>query len=674
MLKTEKIFFIVLLFCTSLHCQSNFSSRSRDSIFILRKLSNDKNLSLKERVFYADKAVRLSILLKEDSTYLNSNRNLSTIYLQNGIYDSLKRLNQVNLELAKSIKDTTAMAFARYNLGFYYDYNIKYDSAYYHYFNAVKLFKAIRDDSNSGELLLNMANIQDTERDYIGGEINAIASIDLFQNLPKNDRNLSNLWSANNLIGIISGKLKLYDKSLEYHDMAYGYANKMKDGYYYKILSNSNIASTYRKKGNYSIAISKYREILADKNLIAYDSSSYASTISNLAHTQFLQGLRSKEEIEKPFKEAISIAKGIDDNSTEVYTYLYLGKYFESLNHGDSAFKYINKAYKLSKVSKTNDVLLESLVLKASLTKDSSRQFLMEHIKLSDSLVLAERSIRNKFARIDYETESFKQQKEVVSRQNILLIIASSILAITLLLFYVIKTRREKVKELQLAQQQQQANEEIYNLMLSQQDKMDEARAVEKKRISQDIHDGILGRLFGVRLNLDNLNFVKTDDGITRRSNYINELKEIEFDIRKVSHDLNTDFVSNSSFSDIINTLVETQCEAYGLAHAIAITKSINWDLVSNKTKVHIYRITQESLQNIYKHAEASLVSITINEDNNSLSLTISDNGKGFENEKIKDGIGLKNIKSRVEEINATFHLKTIKNQGTTVGIEIPVK
>ncbi|WP_313791258.1 sensor histidine kinase [Lacinutrix neustonica] len=173
---------------------------------------------------------------------------------------------------------------------------------------------------------------------------------------------------------------------------------------------------------------------------------------------------------------------------------------------------------------------------------------------------------------------------------------------------------------------------------------------------------------------MDNLNVVKTDDAITRRSNYINELKEIEFDIRKVSHDLNTDFVSNSSFSDIINTLVETQCEAYGLAHSIAITKSINWDLVSNKTKVHIYRITQESLQNIYKHAEASLVSITINEDNNSLSLTISDNGKGFENEKVKDGIGLKNIKSRVEEINATFHLKTIKNQGTTVEIEIPVK
>ena len=61
--------------------------------------------------------------------------------------------------------------------------------------------------------------------------------------------------------------------------------------------------------------------------------------------------------------------------------------------------------------------------------------------------------------------------------------------------------------------------------MLSQQEKIDEARSVEKNRISQEIHDGILGRLFGARLSLDSLNLVKTDEAISKRSNYISELK-----------------------------------------------------------------------------------------------------------------------------------------------------
>jgi len=140
--------------------------------------------------------------------------------------------------------------------------------------------------------------------------------------------------------------------------------------------------------------------------LISYDSSSYASTISNIAHTKFLSGIRNKKEIETPYKEALTIAKAINDRSTEIYTYLYLGKYYESVKELDSAMKYTNKAYNISKTVKANDILLESLVLKSSLSKDSSQHFLMKHIKLTDSLVFAERSVRNKFARINLETHN----------------------------------------------------------------------------------------------------------------------------------------------------------------------------------------------------------------------------------------------------------------------------
>jgi signal transduction histidine kinase len=303
---------------------------------------------------------------------------------------------------------------------------------------------------------------------------------------------------------------------------------------------------------------------------------------------------------------------------------------------------------------------------------EKGKKFLKEHIHLNDSLLANERSFRNKFARIKFETEQIELENERISRERFWLLMISIVLITTLVLLYVVITQRAKNKELKFAQDQQKTNEEIYNLMLSQQDKVDEARAREKVRISQELHDGILGRLFGTRLSLDSLNFVEGKDAIFNRANYIKELKLIEEDIRKISHDLNTDFVSGSGFMDILTELIENQTQAYNLQHEFKFTDDINWEIVPNKTKINIYRIIQESMQNIYKHANASLVKISIQQKNNVICLTIIDDGDGFLVNKSKKGIGLKNIHSRVNEINGDVHFESELKSGTTITINIP--
>ena len=677
MLRYFLLILTFFLFFSSAFSQATVKDKLLDSIVLLRKLSKDESLDYQQSKDFALKAISLSKKYGKDSTVLKSKKRLSYIYLTNSKYEKTKSINFENLKLATKLGDSFAIANANQILGYIYDEEVKNDSAYYYYFKAVNTYKRLKKNKEASEVLLNMAIIQNDERDYIGAEINAIDSKKLLSGIPEIDYNLETLWSIHNLIGIIYGKLKLYDKALEYNDEAYKYADKMTKeynyGYYYKLSTAASIASIYRKKGDYSIAIDKYSEILENGNLLAYDSSFYASTISNRAHSKFLNGIRSENEIEKPYREAIKISKAVDNHVTEIYTYFYLSKYFESVKRKDSAKTYINKSYKIAKSYKLNDFLLETLVFNASLKKDSSSYFLNEHIQLNDSLVSAERSIRNKFAIIDYETDVIIQEKEAISKQNLWLLITSIGLMFSIVLLYVIKTQRERNKEFQLAQQQQEANEEIYNLMLSQQDKMDEARAVEKKRISQEIHDGILGRLFGTRLSLDSLNMVNTEEAIVSRENYINDLMEIEKDIRKVSHDLNADFITHASFSDMINSLVETQCNAYKLEYKTKIDQKIIWENLTNKTKIHIYRIVQESLQNIYKHAQAKLVNVTLQQKNNLISLCIIDDGVGYDKSKRKEGIGLKNIKSRVEAINGKLNIDSKINEGTTIKIEIPI-
>jgi signal transduction histidine kinase len=78
---------------------------------------------------------------------------------------------------------------------------------------------------------------------------------------------------------------------------------------------------------------------------------------------------------------------------------------------------------------------------------------------------------------------------------------------------------------------------------------------------------------------------------------------------------------------------------------------------------------------NIQKHAEASFVFIkfSLNESAKEIELIIKDDGKGFNNQK-KPGIGLKNIKSRVDEVHGKISIDSKLGTGTKISIFIPLK
>ncbi|MEZ4780719.1 MAG: histidine kinase [Flavobacteriaceae bacterium] len=160
-------------------------------------------------------------------------------------------------------------------------------------------------------------------------------------------------------------------------------------------------------------------------------------------------------------------------------------------------------------------------------------EYFNEHIRLSDSLLKNERQARDKFTRIEFETDQIIAEKEQISKERLIFLLSSIGILIGAILIYIIISQRAKNKQLRFNQMQQEANEEIYNLMIAQQGKIEEGRAVEKKRISKELHDGILGKLFGTRLNLDTLNLLATPEAIKSRERYISGLKSIEEEIRR---------------------------------------------------------------------------------------------------------------------------------------------
>jgi signal transduction histidine kinase len=175
-------------------------------------------------------------------------------------------------------------------------------------------------------------------------------------------------------------------------------------------------------------------------------------------------------------------------------------------------------------------------------------------------------------------------------------------------------------------------------------------------------------------MNLDGLNNFLDEDAAKQRISYLNELKNIEQDIREISHDLNrekSELINN--FVAIVDNLFEEQKKTFNSKLFSSIDTNINWEKMSNANKINLYRIVQESLQNINKYAKANSIDVKFKKVNSDLLLQITDDGIGFNVNKGKKGIGLQNMLSRINECKGTFEIKSKIGEGTIIKVTVPI-
>lgn len=578
---------------------------------------------------------------------------------------------QKQLKLLKT-NDSLEIAGKYFQIGEIYRKSLLGDSAYHYLRKAEKLFKTYNSKYESAMALYGIAVSQTYDKDYTGSELTSTEARAILNELPPtNNVNMYKAYIFNNL-GIVYDELEQFEESINYYEKSLQLKRSLEGDFERSIgLTLNNLLKVYRRAGKYNLAIEKFNEIVANKNLIKNYPDVYVLALGNYAYTLYQS--KNHEQLPGLYLKALKISDSIGGRYNSIILHQHLAEFYNDLNKKDSAKYYGYKAKALSEEFNNDDLLKSLRILSKIETGEIAANHLRNYVVLNDSLQKIERARRDKFARIRFETKQIEQENIRINKERMWLLIITIVIIITSFLLYLIILQRNKNKELQFAQKQQASNEEIYNLMLSQNESIEEARTLEKKRISEELHDGVLGRLFGTRLSLDSLNMNNTEQAIKTRSQYINELKAIEEDIRKVSHELNTDFVSGAGFIDIIKTLVETQTSVYNLKYKLLHDDTINWDAVANKNKIHIYRIIQETLHNIHKHANALFVKISFKLKNNVICLTLEDNGNGFDVDKAKSGIGLKNMTSRIKDIKGKLNITSTKNKGTTVTIEVPI-
>lgn len=198
----------------------------------------------------------------------------------------------------------------------------------------------------------------------------------------------------------------------------------------------------------------------------------------------------------------------------------------------------------------------------------------------------------------------------------------------------------------------------------------------ERSRLARDLHDSIKQQLFVVQMSAataqarleSNTSEVgtalvqireSTRDALTEMDTMLDQLRAAPLE--------NAGLVSalqKLAEATSIRTGVDVHCEFGDLPPSETFPPG---------THAELLRIAQEALSNVARHARASHVTLALRKEDMALVLHITDDGKGFGDAEKNQGMGLRNMKERAEELGGGLSLTSVPGRGSEVVAAVPM-
>lgn len=234
------------------------------------------------------------------------------------------------------------------------------------------------------------------------------------------------------------------------------------------------------------------------------------------------------------------------------------------------------------------------------------------------------------------------------------------LLAVSIFFFFVTYQKKMLKKQLELNKVRADQQEEILRNTISAQEK-------ERKRIAQDLHDEVGAMLSVVKLNVGRIE--KKSDEIVAKELAVetkNYLDEVITQVRRISRSLLPPSLEKLGLYFALEELANWVNKAEQIK--IVCWKGGEQFRFDTKKELAVFRIIQELLNNAIKHSGAASICINTRFSGDSnLMISVTDDGKGFElEEKMVTGLGLRNLESRTQLINANYKMKSTLGKGTT--------
>lgn len=201
-----------------------------------------------------------------------------------------------------------------------------------------------------------------------------------------------------------------------------------------------------------------------------------------------------------------------------------------------------------------------------------------------------------------------------------------------------------------------------------------QAQEQERYEIGSELHDNVCQILATSNIQMG-LMQGHIDNGFveyyTQSKDMVNlALKEI----RNLSHRLAPVFYDVSSIDETFEKLLNTFNVGQEFQIVCKVDPQLRTMHLNNELHLNLFRILQEQLRNIQKYANATFIRVSLHlNDKNVLKFSIEDDGIGFDVNTVKGGIGLANMRRRVEMFTGDMNIISSPGEGCTIEVSIPL-
>jgi signal transduction histidine kinase len=350
--------------------------------------------------------------------------------------------------------------------------------------------------------------------------------------------------------------------------------------------------------------------------------------------------------------------------------YLQAGEVLRQMKNLQGAKIYLYEGLRISNEIKHAENLRDacyylSLVFADEKRYDSAWYYNQQYVALKDSITNVVSKFRTEEIKTVYD---INEKNKIIARQTNtrnILIASFAVLLVSLGFLYNRYRLRQKNRYQQELNRQQN---DLFNAIAAAQEQ-------ERKRIAQDIHDGLGSVLSAAKLKMSEIKEAKPEMGADEKFlTGIALLDEASSELRNISHNIMPATLSKLGLVPALKNLTE-KISSHNGVHIHFFAHDCN-NRMNEQIEISVYRIILELINNVVKHANATKATVQLVRYPDYINITVDDNGKGFETGRATDekkGIGLGSVAARVELLKGKMDIDSMPGSGTTVVIDIPI-
>lgn len=203
-------------------------------------------------------------------------------------------------------------------------------------------------------------------------------------------------------------------------------------------------------------------------------------------------------------------------------------------------------------------------------------------------------------------------------------------------------------------------------------DYLNNAREYERKKIAQDLHDGIAQSVYSLMLETRGLKWLSSEEQGEKFRRIDQHFSEVLTEIKDMASELRPLALDAFGLVQALEQFIERTSEMTGFEIDMLIEGEE--PPITETVRITLYRIIQEAVNNAMKYSGENQMSVKLSFQSEELLIEIRDQGVGFDWTGREKGFGLANMKERANAIGSELIIYSKPHHGTLIQLQVPLK